>query len=135
MDNDFGNRLRKLREEHELTMDYVVYDMQQKYMIEINKGQLSRWEHGQSPSMRCLRYLAMYYNVSADYLLGLTESKKPSARINNLITMLKQEHETTDIEQVAETIADTLEKSTARAARRSSKPSTKLIARRQGAET
>ena len=135
MDNDFGNRLRKLREEHELTMDYVVYDMQQKYMIEINKGQLSRWEHGQSPSMRCLRYLAMYYNVSADYLLGLTESKKPSARINNLITMLKQEHETTDIEQVAETIADTLEKSTARAARISSKPSTKLIARRQGAET
>lgn len=135
MDNDFGNRLRRLREEHELTMDYVVYDMQQKYMIEINKGQLSRWEHGQSPSMRCLRYLAMYYNVSADYLLGLTESKKPSARINNLITMLKQEHETTDIEQVAETIADTLEKSTARAARRSSKPSKKLIARRQGAET
>lgn len=135
MDNDFGNRLRELREEHELTMDYVVYDMQQKYMIEINKGQLSRWEHGQSPSMRCLRYLAMYYNVSADYLLGLTESKKPSARINNLITVLKQEHGTTDIEQVAETIADTLEKSTARAARRSSKPSTKLIARRQGAET
>lgn len=135
MDNDFGNRLRELREEHELTMDYVVYDMQQKYMIEINKGQLSRWEHGQSPSMRCLRYLAMYYNVSADYLLGLTESKKPSARINNLITMLKQEHGTTDIEQVAETIADTLEKSTARAARRSSKPSAKLIARRQGAET
>ena len=135
MDNDFGNRLRELREEHELTMDYVVYDMQQKYMIEINKGQLSRWEHGQSPSMRCLRYLAMYYNVSADYLLGLTESKKPSARINNLITVLKQEHGTTDIEQVAETIADTLEKSTARAARRSSKPSKKLIARRQGAET
>lgn len=111
MDNDFGNRLRKLREEHELTMDYVVYDMQQKYMIEINKGQLSRWEHGQSPSMRCLRYLAMYYNVSADYLLGLTESKKPSPRIGFLREILTAEHSTEiNIEEAKRIIDDTLSK-------------------------
>lgn len=135
MENIFGQRLKALREEHELTMDYVVFDMQRKYNIEINKGQLSRWEHGQSPSLQYVKYLAMYYNVSADYLLGLTESKKPSAKISNLITMLQQEHASTDVEQVKETIQETLDKSQARAARRSSKPSAKLLARRQGAET
>lgn len=135
MDNIFGKRLRELREEHELTMDYVVYDMQQKYNIEINKGQLSRWENGQSPSLKCIKYLAIYYNVSADYLLGLTESKKPSPRISFLRDILTEEHKSTDVEQVAEVIADTLEKTQARAARRISKPSAKLIARRQGAET
>ena len=54
MENTFGNRLKALREEHELTMDYVVLDMQRKYNIEINKGQLSRWERGQSPSLQCV---------------------------------------------------------------------------------
>lgn len=135
MENTFGKRLKALREEHELTMDYVVLDMQRKYNIEINKGQLSRWERGQSPSLQCVKYLAMYYNVSADYLLGLTDSKKPSAKISNLITMLQQEHESTDVEQVRETIQDALEKSQARAARKASRPSAKLLSRRQGAET
>ena len=135
MENIFGTRLKALREEHELTMDYVVMDMQRKYNIEINKGQLSRWERGQSPSLQYVKYLAMYYNVSADYLLGLTESKKPSAKISNLIAMLQQEHASTDVEKVKETIQETLEKSQARAARRSSKPSAKLLSRRQGAET
>ena len=94
MDNIFGKRLRELREEHELTMDYVVFDMQRKYDVEINKGQLSRWENGQSPSLRYIKYLAIYYNVSADYLLGLTESKKPSPRIGFLREILTTEHST-----------------------------------------
>ena len=135
MENTFGKRLKALREEHELTMEYVVLDLQRKYNIDINKGQLSRWERGQSPSLIYVKYLAMYYNVSADYLLGLTDSKKPSAKISNLIELMKMEHASTDIEQVKEIIDDTIAKSNARAARKINKGSAKLLSRRQGAET
>ena len=111
MDNIFGKRLRELREEHALTMDYVVFDMQRKYDVEINKGQLSRWENGQSPSLRYIKYLAIYYNVSADYLLGLTESKKPSPRIGFLREILTAEHSTEiNIEEAKRIIDDTLSK-------------------------
>ena len=110
MDNIFGIRLKELREEHELTMDYVVFDMQHKYNIKINKGQLSRWENGQSPSLRCLKLLAMYYNVSADYLLGLTDSKKPSPRINMLREILTSEHSTEiNVQEVREIIDKAME--------------------------
>lgn len=109
MDNIFGKRLKELREEHELTMDYVVLDMQHKYNIEINKGQLSRWERGQSPSLIYVKYLAMYYNVSADYLLGLTDSKKPSAKINTLVAMMQQEHASTNVDEVRDIIEQAME--------------------------
>lgn len=111
MENIFGKRLRELREEHELTMDYVVFDMQHKYNIEINKGQLSRWEKGQSPSLKYIKYLAVYYNVSADYLLGLTESKKPSTRVNSLRDILMEEHSTQiDVAEAKKLIDDVLSK-------------------------
>lgn len=109
MDNIFGQRLKELREEHELTMDYVVLDMQHKYNIEINKGQLSRWERGQSPSLIYVKYLAMYYNVSADYLLGLTDSKKPSAKINTLVAMMQQEHASTNVDEVRDILEQAME--------------------------
>jgi len=111
MENIFGKRLRELREEHELTMDYVVFDMQHKYNIEINKGQLSRWEKGQSPSLKYIKYLAVYYNVSADYLLGLTESKKPSTRVNSLRDILMEEHSTNiNIEEARKIIDNAINK-------------------------
>lgn len=131
MDNVFGKRLKDLRDEHELTMDFVVYDMQRKFHIEINKSQLSRWERGQSPALHYLKYLAMYYNVSADYLLGITDSKKPSAKINSLVALLNQEHKSTDVFEVAEIIHDTLEKSEAKKKKKATDPNLKT----QGAES
>lgn len=59
-------------------MDMVVYDVSNTYHIEFTKGNLSRWENGINyPSLIYAAYLAKYYNVSLDYLIGNTDVKAP----------------------------------------------------------
>ncbi len=76
----FSQRIKDLRKEKELSLDMVVYDMKQKYNVEITKSHLSRWENGKVvPSVRYAGYLAIYYGVSLDYLMGFTDSRVPTA--------------------------------------------------------
>lgn len=75
---NLGKRLKELREQRELTMDMVVYDVANTYHIEFTKGNLSRWENGINyPSLIYAAYLAKYFNVSVDYLIGNTDIKTP----------------------------------------------------------
>lgn len=88
---NLGKRLRELREQRELTMDMVVYDINQKYGIMLTKGNLSRWENDINfPSLLSAAYLAKYYNVSVDYLIGNTKVKTP---VDLLVVKKKQEDE------------------------------------------
>lgn len=74
-----GNRLKELRLERDLTLDMVVYDINQRYNIEITKGNLSRWENGKNlPSLRMAKILCLYYNISLDYLIGNTDIRTPT---------------------------------------------------------
>ncbi len=76
-----GKRIYQLRIERELTLDMLATDMNQKYNPEkpINKSMLSRWENeANEPSLENARLLAMYYDVSLDYLIGLTDVRTPS---------------------------------------------------------
>ena len=74
-----SERLKTLRQEKELSLDLIVYDMDKKYNIELSKSLLSRWENGKtSPNLYYAKYLCMYYGVSLDYLLGLTDCKPPA---------------------------------------------------------
>lgn len=76
---ELKDRLKLLREEKGLTMDMFVWDMNTKYNIELNKGLVSKWENGvNEPSLRYAGYLAKYYDVSLDYLIGLTDVKTPA---------------------------------------------------------
>lgn len=76
---ELGERLKQLRYEKDLSLDMVVYDLAKKYNIEINKGHLSRWENDKNdPSVRFVSYLAQYYGVSVDYLIGLTDNRTPA---------------------------------------------------------
>lgn len=73
-----GERLKALRTERQLTMDMVVTDMNSKYNLGISRGNLSKWENGvYIPSTYMARYLCMYYGVSLDYLVGLTDCRVP----------------------------------------------------------
>jgi transcriptional regulator with XRE-family HTH domain len=75
---EVGKRLKELRQQRELTMDMVVYDVAHTYNIEFTKGNLSRWENGiNCPSLIYAAYLAKYFNVSLDYLIGNTDVKTP----------------------------------------------------------
>lgn len=77
-----GERIKGLRLERDLSMDMVVADMNQKYLIEldkpINKSMLSRWENDKvNPSMQSAKCLCDYFGVSLDYLIGLTDKRTP----------------------------------------------------------
>lgn len=75
---EFAKRLKQLRLERDLSLDMVVYDLDRKYNIEITKSHLSRWENEKNtPSLRFAAYLAAFYGVSLDYLIGNTDVKTP----------------------------------------------------------
>ena len=76
----FGLRIKQLRSERELTMDMLVTDMKSLFPnIKIEKSMVSRWEKGENaPSWENVKYLSMYFNVSLDYLAGLTDIRTPS---------------------------------------------------------
>lgn len=63
---DFGNRLRKLRENRHLTQTQVAV------RLNISKSAMSGYENNiKTPSVDILIQLAQVYNVTTDYLLGL----------------------------------------------------------------
>lgn len=76
----FSERLTQLRKERELTLEMLVADLSAMFPdITINKSQLSRWENGQNePTLSNAKHLSQYFNVSLDYLIGLTDVRTPS---------------------------------------------------------
>lgn len=73
-----GRRLKELRTERDMSLDMVIYDINQRYNLDISKGNLSRWENDKNtPNLYYAKYLCLYYNVSLDYLIGLTKIKTP----------------------------------------------------------
>ena len=68
-------RIRDLREDHDLTQQEVAK------LLHIKQNTYSQYENGlrQLP-IECLVALAVYYETSTDYILGLTEERKPYKR-------------------------------------------------------
>lgn len=67
----FSERLRLLRKEHnELQKDLAD-------LLEVSQSQITEMERGhKGTSLERLVILCEHYNVSADYLLGLTEERR-----------------------------------------------------------
>lgn len=64
----FGYNLRKLRNEKGISQQALSNELQ------ISKAALSYYENGQRvPDIDTLKKVAVYFNVSADYLLGLSD--------------------------------------------------------------
>ena len=61
-------RMRDLREDHDLSQaDVAAY-------LKVSKPRISEWENGKyQPSIDTVISLANLYNVSTDYLLGLSD--------------------------------------------------------------
>lgn len=74
-----GKRLKKLRQERDKTLDSVVADLNKLFPnVKLNKSMISRWENEQNePSLDNARILCIYYGVSLDYLIGLTDEPFP----------------------------------------------------------
>lgn len=70
----FSDRIKELRTQSDYTMDYVVDNMNKKYGTSLTRSHISRYENGLTqPSIGIFSYFCKFYNVSADYLLGLTD--------------------------------------------------------------
>ena len=82
-----GQKIRQLRNERELTLDMLVMDLKSMFPnIKIEKSMLSRWENGENaPTWENVKFLSMYFNVSLDYLAGLTDIRTPSRLLANRV--------------------------------------------------
>lgn len=78
---ELAKRLKQLRLERELTMEQLVADMNFRFELErpLSRSMVSRWESGSvDPSLDNAKYLSQYFDVSLDYLIGLTDTRTPS---------------------------------------------------------
>ncbi len=65
----FAERLFELREENKVTMEVLA-----EY-LKVNKSTISKWERKKStPNIDYAYQIALYFNVSCDFLLGLEDN-------------------------------------------------------------
>lgn len=75
---NIGNRLKKIREDRDLSLEMVCKELKNLYGVNIGKGKLSKWENNiNTPSLEAITPLVKYYNVSLDYIIGLTDKMTP----------------------------------------------------------
>lgn len=67
----FARRLKALRREKDVTQEALGYEMG------VRRSTIANWEKGiRCPSPMMLRKLAIYFNVSSDYLYGRTNYRR-----------------------------------------------------------
>jgi transcriptional regulator with XRE-family HTH domain len=72
----FANRLKMLRTDRKLTLKELAAALQQKYEIEITYGSISNYErYFRIPDLRILTFISNFFDVTNDYLLGVTDVK------------------------------------------------------------
>ena len=71
-------RIKDIREDHDLTQQEIAT------YLHIKQNTYSQYETGQRQiPIPALVALAAYYNTSTDYILGLTDCKKPYPKSKN----------------------------------------------------
>lgn len=74
--NNFGDRLHSLRESKSLTQEAFASSLNERYDLKINKSMVSKWENNiDTPSLNSAKYIAIFFDVSLDYLLGVSDDK------------------------------------------------------------
>ena len=65
-------KIRDLRKIQKLSGTRMAEEMNKKYNIGLNKATISKWEKGsQTPSTEYISYLCDFFEVDANWLLGL----------------------------------------------------------------
>ena len=98
MNNNFGNKVRDLRQGKGFSIREFVEDINKKFNVKISKSMVCRWETNLNlPDVDNLILLAKYYNVDIYYLCGLkkddihlTEVLNENDKPNHFKKMLKE---------------------------------------------
>lgn len=79
----FGDIFKELRLEKKLSQDKIADD------LDISQGLITKWEsHQSTPSPEMLDYIADYFNVSVDYLIGRSKYRNLEAQNSELDNIL-----------------------------------------------
>jgi transcriptional regulator with XRE-family HTH domain len=69
-----GDRLHSLRKSKSLTQEAFASSLNERYDLKINKSMVSKWENNiDTPSLNSVKYMAIFFGVSLDYLLGISD--------------------------------------------------------------
>lgn len=72
----FANRLKRLRTDKDLTLEELAELLSKKYDIGVTYGSLGNYERTtRVPSLYVLSKIAEFFDVSSDYLLGISDMK------------------------------------------------------------
>lgn len=73
-----GDRIYELRSSYGLTFVEMAYQINKKYDTKLNRGLISRWEKGTFvPDTKYIVIMADFFNVSIEYLLGISDTIGP----------------------------------------------------------
>ena len=73
---NLGDRLYSLRKSNSLTQEAFAAALNGRYDLKINKSMVSKWENNiDTPSLNSAKYIAIFFDVSLDYLLGVSDDK------------------------------------------------------------
>ena len=76
--NTIGNRIKELRKEKNLTQKQLAQS------LNIAQSSISEWEkNAYEPTATAIKIIAIFFNVSADYLLGLEDDLGNKTYITN----------------------------------------------------
>ncbi len=79
---DLGNIIFSLRKEHSLTQEAFANALNKKYGLKLNKAMISKWENNiDTPSLNYVKYMAIFFNVSLDYMLGTFPSSSSAPEL------------------------------------------------------
>lgn len=97
---DLGNIIFSLRKEHSLTQEAFANALNKKYGLKLNKAMISKWENNiDTPSLNYVKYMAIFFNVSLDYMLGTFPSSSTSALPEQDRMLLENFHRLSDSQQ------------------------------------
>lgn len=75
---EYNEKLKALREDNDLTQSQL------GKLFNVNQITISQYERGvRQPSLEILIKYAKYFNVSLDYIAGLTKDPKPVWNVKN----------------------------------------------------
>lgn len=88
--NNLGDRLYSLRKSNSLTQEAFAAALNERYDLKINKSMVSKWENNiDTPSLNSAKYIAIFFDVSLDYLLGVSDDKQVAKTHMNIGEIIK----------------------------------------------
>lgn len=73
----FGSKIKELRKDKSLTQNELIKIINEKYGRNISKSMISKWENDREEPQKFSDVVALanFFNVKADYLIGLIDDK------------------------------------------------------------